>query len=110
MSPVADLHVRPAHSAPPLVRDDERRRHWLIPTGVIAALAVVLFLLTFELNPAIAVTGIVLVAVFYVAMLVCAVATRNVHNRNVAFVWLFGGITVTSSLLLLFLFAIEQIS
>ena len=48
-------------------------------------------------------------AAFYVAMLVCAAWTRNVHNRNVAFVWLFGGITVTSSLLLLFLFAIEQI-
>ena len=58
MSPLADLHVRPDHSAPPLVRGDERRRHWLIPTGVIAALAVILFLLTFELNPAIAVTGI----------------------------------------------------
>jgi hypothetical protein len=109
MSPLADLHVRPEHSAPPVVRGDERRRHWLVPTGVIAALAVILFLLTFELNPAIAVTGIVLVAAFYVAMLVCAALTRNVHNRNVAFVWLFGGITVTSSLLLILLFAIEQI-
>ena len=109
MSPVADVHVRPAHPAPPVL-NDERRRHWLIPTGVIAAVAVVLFLLTFELNPPIALTGIALVVLFYSAMLVCAVASRNVHNRNVAFVWLFGGITVASSLLLLLLFAIEQIS
>jgi len=110
MSPVADLHVRPAHPAPPPALTDERRRHWLIPTGAMAAVAIVLFLLTFELNPPIAFTGIVLIVVFYTAMLVCAVAARNVRNRNVAFVWLFGGITVTSSLLLLFLFAIEQIS
>jgi len=109
MSPVADTHVRPAQPAPPVL-NDERRRHWLVPTGVIATVAVVLFLVTFELNPPIAITGIVLVVLFYIAMLVCAVATRNVHNRNVAFVWLFGGITVASSLLLLLLFAIEQIT
>ena len=109
MSPVADTHVRSAHPAPPVL-NDERRRHWLIPTGVIAAVAVVLFLATFELNPPIALTGIVLVVLFYIAMLICALASKNVHNRNVAFLWLFGGITVASSLLLLFLFAIEQIS
>ncbi len=109
MSTVADTQVRPAHPAPPVLRD-ERRRHWLIPTGLIAGLAVVLFLVTFELNPPIALTGIVLVVLFYVAMLICALACQNVHNRNVAFLWLFGGITVASSLLLLFLFAIEQIS
>lgn len=109
MSPVADTHVRPADAAPP-VRGDERRRHWLIPTGIIAAVAVVLFLGTFELNPPIALTGIVLVVLFYIAMLICALASKNVHNRNVAFLWLFGAIIVASSLLLLFLFAIEQIS
>jgi len=110
MSPVADLPVRPAHTAADPVLNDERRRHWLVPTGAIAALTVALFLLTFELNPPIALTGIVLVVIFYISMLVCAVATRDVRNRNVAFVWLFGGITVASSLLLLLLFAIEQIS
>jgi len=110
MSPAADLHVRSAHPAPPPVLTDERRRHWLVPTGAMAAVAIVLFLLTFELNPPIAFTGIVLIVLFYAAMLVCAVAARNVRNRNVAFVWLFGGITVTSLLLFLLLFAIEQIS
>ena len=110
MIPVSDLRVRPADAPPPAALNDERRRHWLVPTGAMAALAIVLFLVTFELNAAIALTGIILVVAFYTAMLVCAIATRNVRNRNVAFVWLFGGITVTSSLLLLFLFAIEQIS
>ena len=110
MSPVADLRARPAETAPPPVLNDERRRHWLVPTGVIGALLIALFVATFELNPAIALTGIVLVVVFYAAMLVCAVAARNVRNRNVAFVWLFGGIVGASSLLLILLFAIEQIS
>ncbi|MEU1971013.1 hypothetical protein ABZ477_05120 [Microbacterium sp. NPDC019599] len=111
MSPLADLHVDPPHAtaARPAL-SDERRRHWLVPTAVLAAVSVGTFVLAFVLNPPIAVTGIVLVTTFYVAMLVCAVAARNVHNRTLAFAWLTGAISVTSVVLMLFVLAVEAIS
>ncbi|MFH8249199.1 hypothetical protein ACH3VR_02370 [Microbacterium sp. B2969] len=102
--------VEPPPVQPQAALQTPRRRRWLVPAGVLAIVAVVLFVLAFALNPPIAVTGIVLVALFYTAMLVCAVAVERPHMRNVAFAWLVGGMAVASGLLLLFILAIEQIS
>ncbi|WP_243074061.1 hypothetical protein [Microbacterium sp. SS28] len=112
MSPIAHIDVRPAQSdaSPAAVLDERRRRHWLGPGGLLAALAVAMFVATLTLNPPIAVTGIVLVVAFYTAMLGCAVAVRDIRTRTLAFRWLIGAISVTSLLLLAFTLAIEQFS
>ncbi|WP_345800021.1 hypothetical protein AAIB33_11095 [Microbacterium sp. AZCO] len=87
-----------------------RRRQWLVPAGLLAAIAVGIFALTIPLNPAISLTGIVLDVLFYAAMLVCAATVPQPRGRNLAFAWLMGGLAVTSALLLLLLLAIEQIT
>jgi hypothetical protein len=108
MSPLAHLHADPTRVSAQPALETTRRRQWIVPAGVLAVVAVAVFALTLPLNPAIALTGIILITAFYTAMIVCAVAVANVKNRNLAFAWLMGGMSVVSTVLLLFLLAIEQ--
>ena len=108
MSPLVHAHPDPTRVRAQPALQTGRRRDWLVPAGGLAAVALVIFFLALELNPAIAITGLVLVVAFYGAMLVCAATVANTKNRNLAFAWLLGGMAVASALLLLFLLAAEQ--
>jgi hypothetical protein len=72
--------------------------------------AIAIFALTTSLNPALGLTGIILTAAFYGAMLVCAMTVGSVKDRNLAFTWLLGAMSVSSTLLLLFVLITEQLS
>lgn len=110
MSPLAPLHAGPTRVREQVPLEAERRRYWLVPAGVLAIVAVVIFSLTTSLNPPIGLTGIILTTAFYGAMLVCAVSVRAIKTRNLAFVWLMGAMSVSSTLLLLFVLMAEQLS
>ena len=109
MTPIAPLHVDPTEVRQPTLQSP-RRRAWLVPAGLLAGVALTVFALAIGLNAAIAVTGLVLVSAFYIAMLVCAAVVENTKNRNLVFAWLTGAMCVASVLLLLFLLAIELVT
>jgi len=110
MSPVTPLHAGPGRVREQAPLETESRRYWLVPGGVLAAVAVVIFALATSLNPPIGLTGIILTSAFYGAMLVCAMTVSSVRNRNLAFMWLMGAMSVSSTLLLLFVLMTEQLS
>jgi len=110
MSPLAPLHAGPTRVREQAPLEAERRRYWLVPAGILATVAVVIFALTTSLNPPIGLTGIILTAAFYGAMLVCGMTVASVKNRNLAFAWLMGAMSISSTLLLLFVLMTEQLS
>jgi hypothetical protein len=110
MNPLAPLHAGPTRVSEHTPLEIERRRYWLVPAGVLAAVAITIFALTTSLNPALGLTGIILTAAFYGAMLVCAMTVGSVKDRNLAFTWLLGAMSVSSTLLLLFVLITEQLS
>ncbi|TDN92022.1 hypothetical protein [Microbacterium sp. BK668] len=110
MSPVAPVHAGPGGVREQAPLEVEHRRYWLVPGGVLAVVAVLIFALTISLNPPIGLTGVILTCAFYGAMLVCAMTVDSVKNRNLAFAWLVGAMSVSSTVLLLFVLMIEQLS
>ncbi len=78
---------------PQLVRNQPairsgRRRRWLLPAAVIAALAVGMLAWCLVLRPVVAMVGIALVIAFYAAMAIVAFAIPEVRRRNVVLAWL----------------------
>jgi hypothetical protein len=110
MSPVVHAQLDPTHVRAQAALHTERRRAWLVPAGILGGVAVAIFALVMGLNPAISITGIALVALFYAAMIACAIAVDDPESRNLAFAWLMGGMSAASTLLLLFLLLVEQVS
>lgn len=110
MSPATPLHAGPSRVREQAVPDSDRRRYWLVPGGILATVAVLIFALTASLNPPIGLTGIILTCAFYGAMVVCAMTVDTVRTRNLAFAWLMGAMSVSSTVLLLFVLMTEQFS
>jgi len=65
-----------------------RRRMWLIPGAVLAAVAVVVLAIDAQLNLFVSVLGIALVVAAYISMVVVAVRVRGVAERNRSLAWL----------------------
>jgi len=78
-----------------------RRAGWLIPTGIVAAVAVAMLAVTVQLDPLLPPIGIVVIVVLYLAMVVCAVAIRAPATRGLVFAWLAAAIAVVALLALL---------
>jgi len=78
-----------------------RRANWLIPTGIVAAVAIAMLIATLQLDPVLPPIGIALIVVLYLVMVVCAVAIRAPAVRGLAFAWLTIGIAVVAVLALL---------
>ncbi|QIG39870.1 hypothetical protein G5T42_10550 [Microbacterium sp. 4R-513] len=110
MTPVTPLHAGPTRVREQPALDTEKRRQWLVPAGILAAVAILVFALTASLNPPIGLTGIILVCAFYGAMLVCAMTVDSVKTRNLAFAWLMGAMSISTTLLMLFVVMTEQLS
>ncbi|HET8927574.1 MAG TPA: hypothetical protein VFN24_07045 [Microbacterium sp.] len=67
-----------------------RRRRWLIPAGIFAAISLALFIAALQLQTAVPVIGIAVVASVYAAMLVAAGTIRAARARNRTLAWLMG--------------------
>ncbi len=81
-----------------------RRRRWLIPAGIFAAIVLALFIAALQLQLVVPIIGIVWVASLYAAMLVVAGTVRSARTRNRAFAWLmgamaFGGLVCAAALM-----------
>ncbi len=72
------------------------RRRWLLPTGLMAVVAIAMLLLTLSLQFAVPVLGIGLIVALYLIMVVCAIVMRDARQRNLAFAWLMSGIAVVA--------------
>jgi hypothetical protein len=80
-----------------------RRRAWLVPAGLLAAVTIALLVAALDLETWIPAVGIAATALLYAAMLMVAGTVRPVRARNVALAWLMILIAVVAlgSLLLL---------
>jgi len=83
----------------PALRGGTRRR-WLLPAGLLGAVAIVMLGMTLSLQILIPWAGIILTVGLYVIMLACAIWVRDVRRRNLAFAWLMGAIAFVPALAL----------
>ena len=65
-----------------------RRRSWLVPAGLLAAVAVGLLVAALRRETLISVTGITALVLLYAAMLVAAVTVRPTRTRNLVLAWI----------------------
>jgi len=80
---------------------------WLVPAGVLAGVAVVLFAIAFTLQIPIPAIGIVYVAGLWLAMLFVARRTSQIRARNRRLAWLMGAMAAGAVLLFFGLYAWE---
>jgi len=90
---------------PTLVRNQPalrtpRRRRWLVPGGVLAAVAIGMLAATLQLERALPMIGIILVVAIYLAMLIVAVAVHQPRRRDAAFAWLMVAMTLAALVVL----------
>ena len=94
MEPDADpARTRDREADPTRVRDQPairqgRRRTWLVPAGLLAAVAVGLLVAALRLQTLISVTGITALVLLYAAMLIAAVTVRPTRTRNLVLAWI----------------------
>lgn len=73
-----------------------RRRQWLIPGVVLAAVAVGMLIATLQLQVLVPTIGIVLVVGCLIAMVLVATLVADPRRRDVTFAWLMGAMTVAA--------------
>lgn len=73
-----------------------RRRWWLVPGAILAAVAIGMLITTLELQTFVPSVGILLVLACYIAMLVAAVRIDEPRRRSVTFAWLMAAMTVAA--------------
>lgn len=74
------------------------RAAWLVPAGLLAAIAVVVLALELQLQFALALTGIVVIVVLFALMVVTAVTPSLARRRSSTFAWLMGAIALSGLL------------
>lgn len=84
-----------------------RRRRWLIPGGLFAAVALALFLAAFSLQVVVPLIGVGLVIALYGAMVTVAITVADPRSRNRTMAWLMGTMAVGSLVLAVVLWALE---
>jgi hydrogenase/urease accessory protein HupE len=67
----------------PAIRSGRRRR-WLVPAGLLAAVTIAFLVAALGMQTVVPVVGIAATALLYLAMVVVAVTGRPVRSRNVA--------------------------
>ena len=84
---------------PTLVRNQPalrsaRRRIWLIPAAILAAIGVAMLAATLTIAMVAPIVGIALIVGLYAAMCLVADSVRDARRRNIAFAWLMVGLAV----------------
>ncbi len=82
----------PSRDDPTLMRNQPailtgRRRRWLIPSGLLAAVTVALLVAALSMQTVVPTVGITVMTVLYLVMLVIAVTVPTTRTRNIAFAW-----------------------
>ena len=80
-------------SDPTLVRNQPaigqgRRRQWLVPAALLAAITIGLMIIALDLQTAVPVAGIVIVSTLLAAMVVVALVVEATRRRNILSAWL----------------------
>ena len=73
-----------------------RRRWWLVPGAILAAVAIGMLVTTLELQTFVPTVGVILVLACYISMLVVAVRIDDPRRRSVTFAWLMAAMTVSA--------------
>jgi len=94
---------------PTLVRNQPvigqgRRRQWLVPAALLAAITIGLMIIALDLQTAVPVAGIVIISTLLAAMAVVAIVVEPTRRRNILSAWLMstmGLVALTLPVLLL---------
>ena len=88
---------------------DGRRHLWLVPGGLLAAIALGVLIAALRLTTAIPATGIVIIALLYAAMLACSLMVRPPRTRNRVLAALMGSIALAALVVLLALLVHQRL-
>lgn len=80
---------------------------WLVPSAVLAAIAVVLFVLALQLQLLLPVIGIVYVVAMWVAMLIVSRRPDTAARRNRSLAWFMGALAVGALVAFLGIYLVE---
>lgn len=80
---------------------------WLVPSGVLAAIAIVLFVWAFSLQLIVPIIGIAYVVVMWVVMLLVSRAPGEPRTRNRRLAWFMGALAVGALLVFLGIYIVE---
>ncbi len=80
---------------------------WLVPSAILAAIAVALFVWAFSLQLLLPIIGIVYVVVMWVVMLLVSRAPGDVRMRNRRLAWFMGALAVGTLLAFLGIYIVE---
>jgi hypothetical protein len=82
---------------------------WLVPSAVLAAIAVVLFVLALQLQVVLPVIGIVYVVAMWVAMLIVSRGPGTAARRNRSLAWFMGALAVGALVTFLGIYLVEAL-
>jgi hypothetical protein len=80
---------------------------WLVPAGVLAAAAIVLFVLAFQLQLLLPIIGIVYVVVMWIAMFVVSRRSGDMVLRNRRLAWFMGALAVGALITFVAIYLVE---
>ena len=80
---------------------------WLVPSAVLAAIAIVLFVWAFSLQLILPIIGIVYVVVMWLVMLLVSRAPGEPRTRNRRLAWFMGALAVGALLVFLGIYIVE---
>ena len=81
---------------------------WLVPAGVLALVAIVLYCTAFQLQIVLPIIGIVFVAVMWVVMFVSARRGGDPKTTNRRLAWLMGGMAIGALLIAIGIYIVES--
>jgi ABC-type Fe3+-siderophore transport system permease subunit len=81
---------------------------WLVPSGVLAAVGIVLYAFAFQIQLVLPVIGIVFAAVMWIVMLVIARRGGRNLRTNRLLAWLMGGMVVGMLLIAIGIYIVES--
>lgn len=90
----------------PALRNAKPTR-WLVTAGIMAAVAVVLFAFSLELQIALPVIGIVFAVVMWIVMFIVARSVHQARRRNLTLAWLMIALALGSLLIIMGVYVVE---
>jgi Flp pilus assembly protein TadB len=84
------------------------RSRWLVPSAVLAAVAIVLFCFAFQIQLILPIIGILFVIVMWVAMFTAARASGDEPAGNRLLAWLMGGMAAGTLIIAVAIYIVES--
>lgn len=81
---------------------------WLVPAGVLAAVAVVLYCFAFQLQIVLPIIGIVYVVVMWIVMFAVSRRSGDIRDRNRRLAWFMGALAVGAFLTFVAIYIVES--